>query len=67
MSNDKGPLSWLKRQLSNKDGPPEKKSAKYQYMMIVVLFGIAIMLMDNMLDNKNPSDRKSTRLNSSHH
>lgn len=55
MGNDKGPLSWLKRQLSNKDGPPEKKTAKYQYMMIVVLFGVAIMLMGNMLGDKNPS------------
>lgn len=56
MGNEKGPLSWLKNQLVNKDGPPEKKSGKYQYVMIVVLFGAAIMLMGNMLGDKNPSN-----------
>ncbi|MFT9597879.1 stage III sporulation protein AG [Mesobacillus sp.] len=54
MDNEKGPLSWLKRQLSSKDGPPEKKSGKYQYLMIVVLFGAAIMLIGNIVGDKNP-------------
>ncbi|RSD27396.1 stage III sporulation protein AG [Mesobacillus subterraneus] len=49
MENEKGPLSWLKKQLSSKDGPPEKKTGKYQYLMIVVLFGAAIMLVGNIL------------------
>ncbi|MBS8264849.1 stage III sporulation protein AG [Mesobacillus boroniphilus] len=54
MDNEKGPLSWLKKQLSSKDGPPEKKSGKYQYLMIVVLFGAAIMLIGNILGDKSP-------------
>lgn len=56
MSNDKGPLSWLKKQFTSKDGPPDKKTAKYQYMLLVVLFGVAIMLMGNMLGDKNASN-----------
>lgn len=54
MDNEKGPLSWLKKQLSSKDGPPEKKSGKYQYLMIVVLFGAAIMLIGNILGDQKP-------------
>lgn len=54
MDNEKGPLSWLKKKLSGKDGPPEKKSGKYQYLMIVVLFGAAIMLIGNILGDENP-------------
>jgi stage III sporulation protein AG len=56
MDNDKGPLSWLKKQLGPKDGPPEKKSGKYQYLMIVVLFGAAIMLVGNIVGDQNSSD-----------
>ncbi|MEK5381317.1 stage III sporulation protein AG [Niallia sp. FSL W8-0635] len=50
---DKGPLSWIKNFLSN-DGD-EKKQGKKTYIVIVVLFGIAIMLLSNMFfkdDNK---------------
>jgi stage III sporulation protein AG len=54
MDNEKGPLSWLKKQISGKGGPPEKKSGKYQYLMIVVLFGAAIMLIGNILGDQNP-------------
>lgn len=56
MDNDKGPLSWLKKQFGSKDGPPEKKSGKYQYLMIVVLFGAAIMLVGNIAGNKNSAE-----------
>ncbi|MEH7885560.1 stage III sporulation protein AG [Bacillus sp. JJ1609] len=56
MDNEKGPLTWLKKLLGSKDGPPGKKSGKYQYLMIVVLFGTAIMLMGNILGDKNPAD-----------
>lgn len=55
MENDKGPLSLLKRLLGTKDGSPGKKNGKYQYLMIVALFGAAIMLMGNMLGAENPS------------
>ena len=54
MDNEKGPLSWLRKQLGSKDGPPEKKSGKYQYLIIVVLFGAAIMLIGNIIGDKNP-------------
>jgi stage III sporulation protein AG len=56
MDNEKGPLTWLKKQLGTKDGPPGKKSGKYQYLMIVVLFGAAIMLVGNILGDQNPSN-----------
>lgn len=56
MGNEKGPLTWLKNQLGTKDGPPGKKSGKYQYLMIVVLFGAAIMLVGNILGDQNPSN-----------
>jgi stage III sporulation protein AG len=56
MDNEKGPLSWLKKQMAAKDGPPGKKSGKYQYLMIVVLFGAAIMLMSNILGDRSPSN-----------
>lgn len=56
MDIEKGPLTWLKKQLGSKDGPPGKKSGKFQYLMIVVLFGAAIMLVGNILGDKNPGD-----------
>ncbi|MCM3665448.1 stage III sporulation protein AG [Mesobacillus subterraneus] len=56
MDNEKGPLTWLKKQLGTKDGPPGKKSGKYQYLMIVVLFGAAIMIVGNILGDQNPSN-----------
>jgi stage III sporulation protein AG len=56
MDNEKGPLTWLKKHLGSKGGPPGKKSGKYQYLMIVVLFGTAIMLVGNILGDKNPAD-----------
>jgi stage III sporulation protein AG len=48
MSNDKGPLTWLKNQFS-KEGHSEKKPGKYHYLLLVLLFGAAIMLISNML------------------
>lgn len=49
MEQEKGPLSWLKKVFS-KDGKPDKK---YQYLLIVLLFGAAIMLVSNFLINEN--------------
>lgn len=51
---DKGPLSWLKSLLS--DGSSEKKPGKYQYLLIVLLFGAAIMLFSNMFLKENVSN-----------
>ena len=55
-NKDKGPLSWLKNFLSN-DGN-EKKQGKTTYIVIVVLFGVAIMLLSNMFfkDDKNAQE-----------
>ncbi|UQD52699.1 stage III sporulation protein AG [Bacillus methanolicus] len=54
MSNDKGPLTWLKNLIS-KEGQPEKKPGKYHYLLIVILFGAAIMLISNMFFSGNAS------------
>lgn len=53
-NKDKGPITFLKK-LFSKDSPPEKKSSKYQYFLIVLLIGAAIMLASNLLINPNPS------------
>jgi stage III sporulation protein AG len=44
----KGPISWLK-QLLSKSEKPEKKNTKYQYLLIVGIFGTTIMLANNIL------------------
>lgn len=53
-NKDKGPITFLKN-LFSKGSPPEKKSSKYQYFLIVLLIGAAIMLASNLLLNPNPS------------
>ncbi|WP_053364059.1 stage III sporulation protein AG [Bacillus sp. FJAT-27251] len=51
MSNDKGPITWLKKQLFNQESS-EKKTGKYPYLLIVIVFGIAVMLLGNMFGNQ---------------
>ncbi|MEK3991140.1 MULTISPECIES: stage III sporulation protein AG [Robertmurraya] len=53
-NKDKGPITFLKN-LFSKESPPEKKSSKYQYFLIVLLIGAAIMLASNLLINPSPS------------
>ncbi|MBP3039760.1 stage III sporulation protein AG [Bacillaceae bacterium Marseille-Q3522] len=53
MDKDKGPISWLKKQLQKKDG--DKKPAKYQYLLLVLLFGAAIMLISNLFSQQEAS------------
>lgn len=54
----KGPITLLKEWLSKeKDG--EKKTGKVQYLMIVLLFGAAIMLISNIFFNNDQSDEVS--------
>lgn len=51
MDKEKGPMSWLKRLFS------KESDKKYQYLMIVLLFGAAIMMISNfLLDGSNPND-----------
>lgn len=54
----KGPITLFKEWLAKeKDG--EKKPGKLQYLMIVLLFGAAIMLISNIFFNNKPSDEVS--------
>lgn len=47
MGNDKGPITWLKKQFfSNEEG--DKKNTKYHYLVLVLLFGAAIMIFSNL-------------------
>lgn len=55
MDKNKGPLSWLKRMFVNEDRS-DKKAGKYQYLVIVLLFGTAIMLISNFLFNDKDSN-----------
>ncbi|GLB58147.1 stage III sporulation protein AG [Cytobacillus sp. NCCP-133] len=52
MNNEKGPFRWIKKLLS-KEGQPDKKAGKYQYLLLVILFGAAIMLVSNTLFGEN--------------
>lgn len=51
MDNNKGPFSWLKKWLSKTDAT-EKKTGKYQYMVLVLCIGAVFMLAGNILLNK---------------
>ncbi|MGJ7912051.1 stage III sporulation protein AG [Neobacillus sp. LXY-1] len=54
MDNNRGPLSWLKKQLKN-DGKSDKKPGKYQYMLLVLCVGAAFMLVGNILFKNDTS------------
>ncbi len=57
MDNEKGPITWLKKIFSKEDAA-DKKSGKYQYLLLVLLFGAAIMLISNIIfkdDKQNTS------------
>ena len=51
MDDQKGPFSWLKKLLS-KGEQSDKKTGKYQYMILVLLVGAAFMLASNILLKK---------------
>jgi stage III sporulation protein AG len=51
MSNEKGPITWLKNQLFNQDSTG-KKAGKYPYLLIVIAFGVAVMLLGNVFGNQ---------------
>lgn len=56
MNKDKGPITMLKDWLTN-DKQSDKKPGKFQYLVIVLLFGAAIMLISNlMFKDDNPND-----------
>ncbi|EKN69874.1 stage III sporulation protein AG [Neobacillus bataviensis LMG 21833] len=53
MDNNKGPLTWLKK-IMKLDEKGEKKTGKYQYMLLVLCVGAAFMLAGNILFKKDP-------------
>jgi stage III sporulation protein AG len=48
MDNNQGPFSWLKKILKL-DEKSEKKPNKYQYMILVLCIGAALMLVGNIV------------------
>lgn len=56
MDKEKGPLSQLKEWLFTKDDQNDKKPGKYQYLLLVLLFGAAIMLISNTIFKDEPSN-----------
>lgn len=57
MDQEKGPRHWLKR-LFSKEDKQDKMTNKYQYLIVVLLFGAAIMLLSNVFlkeENRNAS------------
>ncbi|PAE43940.1 stage III sporulation protein AG [Neobacillus sp. YX16] len=60
MENNKGPFSWLKN-LVSKGETSDKKSGKYQYMILVLCIGAAFMIVGNVLfsDKSAPLDSKA--------
>jgi stage III sporulation protein AG len=60
MENNKGPFSWLKNILA-KGETSDKKSGKYQYMILVLCIGAAFMIVGNVLfsDKSAPLDSKA--------
>ncbi|HYK72032.1 MAG TPA: stage III sporulation protein AG [Pseudoneobacillus sp.] len=53
-----GPFSWLKKLLST-DEKKEKKNVKFQYLLLVGLFGALIMLANNILFSEKVPVEKS--------
>lgn len=54
MDNEKGPFTWIKKIIS-KDGQSDKKPGKFHYLLLVLLFGAAIMLISNTLFQEDSS------------
>lgn len=56
MDNNKGPFSWLKKFTSKEEGS-EKRTGKYQYMVLVLCIGAAFMVVGNVLfaDKSSPT------------
>ncbi|WP_066257488.1 stage III sporulation protein AG [Neobacillus drentensis] len=61
MDNNQGPFSWLKKVLKI-EGKSDKKPGKYQYMLIVLCIGAALMLVGNIVfkTNSNAADTPVT-------
>lgn len=55
MDKEKGPITWLKNLLSKEENA-DKKPGKYQYLLLVLLFGAAIMLVSNIVFKDKSTD-----------
>lgn len=55
MDNKNGISSWLKKWLSNSE-QPDKKTGKYQYLLLVLFIGAAIMLISNIFIKEKTSN-----------
>lgn len=62
MKQEKGPFSWLKKQLS-KEEQGENKKGKYPYLVLVVLFGAGIMLVGNLFINDETTRKELPAFN----
>lgn len=63
MNQDKGPLSWLKKQF-NKDSQGEKKKGKFSYLILVLAFGIGIMFISNIFMKDNSKENSISAFSS---
>ncbi|WP_045517541.1 stage III sporulation protein AG [Neobacillus niacini] len=64
MENSKGPFSWLKNILAKGENS-DKKSGKYQYMILVLCIGAAFMIVGNVLFSNKSAPVDSKTVNSS--
>ncbi len=55
MDNKNGISSWLKKWLT-KSEQPDKKTGKYQYLLLVLFIGAAIMLISNIFIKEKTSN-----------
>ncbi|MFL6563064.1 MAG: stage III sporulation protein AG [Bacillus sp. (in: firmicutes)] len=53
-NNKQGPFSWLKKVLKT-EGTSDKKTGKYQYMLVVLCIGAAFMIVGNVVFKKTPT------------
>ncbi|MET3699191.1 stage III sporulation protein AG [Bacillus oleivorans] len=63
MNNEKGPLTWIKKWLQQESSSSKgenKKPSKYQYLLVVLLAGVAIMLVGNVFSSNQEGQSAQT-------
>ncbi|MEH7249685.1 stage III sporulation protein AG [Neobacillus niacini] len=63
-NNNKGPFSWFKNIVSKGENS-DKKTGKYQYMILVLCIGAAFMIVSNVLFSDKTTPVDSQAVNSS--
>ncbi|WP_243297274.1 stage III sporulation protein AG [Bacillus litorisediminis] len=64
MNNEKGPLTWIKKWLQQESSSSKrenKKPSKFQYLLVVLLAGVAIMLVGNVFSSNTSQDGQSAQ------